>query len=116
MEEPPSEEELVKAVRSLKYGKIRGESGILPEIVKAGCQSDGFRGLLLDLVHTAWREKKVPQEWANFVLVPVPKKGDLSCCDNRRGISLLDVVGKVVSRILQDWLQQLAEKVLSELQ
>ena len=83
LEEPPSEEELVKAVRSLKYGKIRGESGILSEIVKAGCQSDWFRGLLLDLVHTAWREKKVPQEWANFVLVPVPKKGDLSCCDNR---------------------------------
>jgi len=78
--------------------------------------SDEFRGLLSDLVHTAWREKKVPQEWANSVLVPVPKKGDLSCCDNWRGISLLDVVGKVVAWILEDWLQQLAEEVLPELQ
>ena len=116
MAEPPSEEELVKAVSSLKNGKTGGESGILPEMVKAGCQSVEFRGLLLDLVHTAWREKKVPQEWANSVLVPVPKKGDLSCCDNWRGISLLDVVGKVVGRILQDRLQQLAEEVLPELQ
>ena len=33
------------------------------------------------------------------MLVPVPKKGDLSSCDNWRGIALLDVVGKVVSRI-----------------
>ena len=43
------------------------------------------------------------------MLVPVPKKGDLSCCDNWRGISLLDVVGEVVARILQDRLPQLAE-------
>ena len=111
MAEPPSEEELVKAVSSLKNGKTGGESGILPEMIKAVCQSDEFR----DLVHTAWREKKVPQDWANSVLAPVPKKGDLSCCDIWRGISLLDVVGKVVACILQDRLQQLAE-VLPESQ
>ena len=50
------------------------------------------------------------------MLVPVPKKGDLSCCGNWRGISLLDVVGKVVARILQDWLQHLAKEELSESQ
>ena len=27
------------------------------------------------------------------LIVPIPKKGDLSCCDNWRGISLLDVGG-----------------------
>lgn len=43
-------------------------------------------------------------------------KGDLSCCDNLQEISLLDVVGKAVARILQDRLQQLAEEVLRELQ
>ena len=67
------------------------------------------------VVHTARREK-VPQEWANSVLVPVPKKGDLSCCENWQGISLLDVVGKVVAHILQDRLQQLVEEVLPESQ
>ena len=114
--ELPSEEELVGAVNNLKNGKAGGESGILPEMVKAGCQRDEFRALLLDLVHTVWREKRVPQEWANSVLVPVPKKGDLSSCDNWRGISLLDVVGKVVARILQDRLQHLAEEELPESQ
>ena len=38
------------------------------------------------------------------------------CCDNWRGISLLEVVGKVVARIVQNRLQQLAEQVLPELQ
>ena len=85
-------------------------------MVKAGCQSDDrVSRPAVGLVHTAWREKKVPQKWANSVLVPVPKKGDLSCCNNWQGISLLDVVGNVVARILQDRLQQLAE-VLPESQ
>lgn len=71
LEEPPSEEELVKAVSSMKNGKTGGESGMLQEMARVGCQNDEFRGLLTDLVHTARRKKKVPQEWANSVLVPV---------------------------------------------
>ena len=47
-----------------------------------------------------WRERRVPSDWCDAVLVPIPKKGDLSKCDNWRGIALLDVVGKVVARVL----------------
>ena len=36
--------------------------------------------------------------------MPLPKKGD-----NWRGRALLDVVGKVVARVLQGWLQRLVE-------
>jgi hypothetical protein len=53
---------------------------------------------MLDLVHTVWRERRVPKEWADSVLIPIPKKGDLSSCDNWRGISLY-VVEKVSARI-----------------
>ena len=42
---------------------------------------------------------RVPQQWSGAILVPVPKKGDLSQCDNWRGISLLDMVGKMVAGI-----------------
>ena len=34
-------------------------------------------------------------DWKDAEIVPIPKKGDLKHCDNWRGISLLDVVGKV---------------------
>ena len=40
-------------------------------------------------------------------------KGNLHCCDNWREISLLDVVGKLLSRIVS---QKLAKKVLPESQ
>ena len=71
---------------------------------------------LLDLVHTIWKEQSVPKDWTDAVLISIPKKRDLSNCDNWRGISLLDVVGKVTARILQDHLQQLAEEELPEYQ
>ena len=71
---------------------------------------------LLELVHDVWRECSVPGDWRDAILVPIPKKGDLSSCDNWHGISLLDVVGKVVARVLQVRLQKLAEEELPESQ
>ena len=56
------------------------------------------------------------RDWSNKALVTIPKKGDLSSCDNWRGISLLDVVGKMVARVLQERLQELAEDKLPESQ
>ena len=44
------------------------------------------------------------------------KVNELKQCDHWRGISLLDVVGKVLSRIIQGRLQVIAEKILPESQ
>ena len=97
-------------------GKASENSSILPEMLKVACSDDDFLNLLLDLVHTVWKEWRVPQEWTDAVIVPIPKKGDLTKCDNWRGIALLDVVGKVVARILQERLQQVAKEELPESQ
>ncbi len=55
-------------------------------------------------------------DWKNAEIIPIPKKGDLQKCDNWRGISLLDVVGKVLARIIQEQLQVIAERILPESQ
>lgn len=47
------------------------------KMVKVACQDPAFLDLLLDLVHTAWREKRVPEDWADAVIVPSPMKGNL---------------------------------------
>jgi len=70
--------------------------------------------MLTDLVRAVWKEHKMPQEWENGILIPIPKKGNLHFCNNWRGIALLDVVGKLVGRIVQDHLQRLAEVELPE--
>ena len=58
----------------------------------------------------------MPSEWRDALLVPVSKKGDLSCCYNWRGISLLDVMGKLFARVLNDRLQLVVEEVVSDFQ
>ena len=52
-------------------------------------------------MHQVWEEERVPKDWADAILVPVPKVGNLTSCDNRRGIALLDMTGKVVARVIQ---------------
>ena len=94
----PSTGELTTALGKLKSSKAAGSSNILPEVIKTACGSEEFTALLLNLTHTVWEERQVPREWADAILVPIPKKGNLRNCDNWRGIALLDVVGKVVAR------------------
>ena len=55
-------------------------------------------------------------DWRNALLVPIPKKGNRHHYDNWRGISLLDVAGKLFARILQDRLTIVAEENLPESQ
>ena len=45
-------------------------------------------------------------------IVPISKKGDLRACTNWRGIGLLDGVGKVFAKIVQERLQTIADAVL----
>ena len=112
--ELPTEDELARAIARLKNNKAPDESDILPEMVRHG--GPAFFAALLALVHQVWHEGSVPQAWRDVELVPILKKGDLSSCDKWRGIVLLDVVGKVVGRLIQNRLQHLAESELPDSQ
>ena len=112
MADLPTMEELIQAAGKVKTGKAGGKSGITPETVKVGCSDAELLDLLLDLIHTVWKEKRVPKDWVDSVLIPILKKGNLTICDNWQGITLLDVVGKVAAKIIQRRLQNLAENVL----
>ena len=58
----------------------------------------------------------VVQDWKDAEIVPIPKKEDLKDCDNWRGISWLDAIGKLFGHILQDRLQLITVKVLPKSQ
>lgn len=112
--EVPSDEEVHRAISCLSNNKAPGTSGILAEMVKNG--GPAFHTSLMKLISKIWTEGFVPQAWRDAEIVPIPKKGDLSLCDNWRGIALLDVIGKVVGRVIQTRLQTLAELELSDSQ
>lgn len=110
----PTFEELTEALDKLRKGKAGGKTGVLPELLLYGGAE--LQDRLLLLLEEVWNARSVVQDWKDAVIVPIPKKGDLKKCDNWRGISLLDVVGKVFTRIMQDRLQVVAESVLPESQ
>ena len=110
----PSNHDVAAALAKVKNREAPGNSGILPEMVTMGINNEEFYDLLTNLV---WKEQQVPQEWVDAILIPIPKKGNLKCCDNWRGISLLEVIGKVVARVVQNRLQELLRiKLLPESQ
>ena len=82
--ELPTKEELMGTIEKLKRGKAGGKSSILLDMVKIACFGEVFPKRLLELVHEVWKEKSVPSEWRDAILIPIPKKGDLSHCDNWR--------------------------------
>ena len=114
LDHPPTFDELQKALRRLKRRKAGGRTGILPELLLYG--GPELHDRLIVLMEDIWKGGTVVKDWKDAEIVPIPKKGDLTKCDNWRGISLLDVAGKVFARILQDRLQVLAKEVLPESQ
>ena len=114
LDAPPTLEELEKALGALKCGKAGGKNGLLPELVKH--VGTVFEEKMQELFEEVWKAEEVPKDWVDAVIVAIPKKGDLAVCDNWRGISLLDVIGKVFARILQQRLQSVADVELTESQ
>lgn len=72
-----------------------------------------FLELLLDLIYSVWEERQVPPD---EIIIPIPKKGNLSDCNTWRGIALLEVIGKVGAKHLQQKSQVIAEGELRESQ
>jgi hypothetical protein len=48
--------------------------------------------ILLLLFQDIWKEGTFPKEWTEGVIVKIPKKGDLSNCNNWRSVTLLVVI------------------------
>ena len=60
----------------MKCGKAGGKSGVLPKLLK--CCSGCLLDQLVELFQTVWKEGSIFQEWKDVLVVPIPKKGDLS--------------------------------------
>ena len=57
---------------------------------------------LHQLILSVWSEENVPQDWKDASIVPIFKKGSRKDCGNYKGISLLSIAGKILSRVLLD--------------
>ena len=94
----PTQEEIRRAIETLKNVKAPGEDGIYVEMLKAGELE--ISHVLAAIFKTIKEEERLPEDWQTGLLFKLPKKGDLGNCNNWRGIMLLSTTSKVFSKII----------------
>ena len=57
-----------------------------------------------------------PRQWITNVIIPLPKKGDLSLMTNYRGISLMAIAAKVYNKILLNRIRPHVDPILRKIQ
>ncbi|CAH2275492.1 Hypothetical predicted protein [Pelobates cultripes] len=61
-----------------------------------------------------WKKEEIPIEWKEGYLMKLPKKGDLSNCNNYSAITLLSVPCKVFNRILLEQMKDIVNPQLRD--
>lgn len=110
-----STEEIQIAISDLKNNKSPGCDGIPAEIFKA--LLDETLDDLKIFFNLIWREGIVPQDFRDAFIVNLFKnKGSASDCGNYRGISLLSIGGKILTKIMASRLLKYIESIIPESQ
>ncbi|KAL5268053.1 hypothetical protein ACHWQZ_G004934 [Mnemiopsis leidyi] len=98
-DEPPSMLEIEEALKKLKKYKSNGLDEISNEQLKYG--APGIVPWLRSLFDSVWKNEEVPSDWRKGIITIIPKKGDLTFCNNNRGITLRSSASKQSSRQLE---------------
>ena len=105
----PTQAETDFAIKQMASDKAAGSDSIPAEVYKHG--GDLLKKRLRDLFVLIWEHRHLPQQLKDALIVHIYKrKGDISCCDNHRGISLLSIAGKILARIVLNRLQKHIEE------
>ena len=73
-------EEVEWAIGHIQNGKAVGYYGIPSEALKGDVTT--YVGMLYSLFEEIWEKEEIPAEWKEGYLIKIPKKHDLSRCDN----------------------------------
>ena len=99
------------AVQELKSGKSPGlDYAVTPEALKYGGEAVIER--LCQICNKVYLKEKAPKQITTTLIVPLPKKGDLSQMNNFRGISLMSMAAKVYNKILLNRIRDPIDNIL----
>ena len=107
LDEEIFEEEVFRAIKRLKRNKAPGLDGLVPELFKAF--NNELITFLTRIFNAAFCSGIFPRSWSIGSIIPIHKKGDEKLPSNYRGITLLPIIGKLLSSILNDRLLEWAE-------
>jgi len=87
--------------------KSSGPDGIPVELLR--CGGEIVLEKLHDICVEIWESGTWPDEWANSVFIPLPKKGDTLQCSNHRTIALVSHASKILLRVVLERIQRKLE-------
>ena len=97
-DEPITQEEIIKAVKTLKNGKATSSDLISNEMLKHGTPQ--LLEPLIKLFNLIFEKGYFPKLWNESFISLIHKKGDKNNPTNYRGISLTSNLGKLFNKIL----------------
>ena len=109
--DPPTREETRVAITKMKTNKAAGlDAAITAEALQHG--GDAMINIIHGFCSEVYTSLTPPKQWTTSVIIPLPKKGDLSLMTNYRGISLLSIAAKVYNKILFNRIRDHVDQIL----
>lgn len=111
----PTFQDLREVCSQMPNNKSPGLDGLPAELFKN--LSDHTLLKFYEVIKLCWQEGSVPRDFRDAKFIQIYKnKGNRNSCDSYRGISLLNIAGKILARLLLPRLQKLGERVYPESQ
>ena len=104
---PISSEEIHNGIKQLKLGKSGGPDRFINDFLIYG--KDILSPFLKKIFNSLFDKGYFPTNWSEGFVVPIHKKGNINRVENYRGVTLLSVIGKLFTRILNNRLTQWVE-------
>jgi len=108
----PLRSEIARAMKEVSDGKSTGMDDVPVELFKAAGET------ALDQMHriciALWETGDWPEDWANSIFIPIPKKGDMGKCENYRTIALVSHASKIILRVIMERMRRKTESELSD--
>ena len=100
LEDEITQVEVRKVVKNLALGKASWVYEIVSEVLKYG--GENMSKLLCELCKVVFEAEMVPDDWLEGLIFPIYKEDDRRHPLNYRGITLLSVVSKVYTSIINE--------------
>ena len=106
IERGPITVQVKNAIKKLMNIKKQGDNNLYAEMLKAEQKMPQI------LQHIIQDNEMIPDTWKRGTIIRLPKKGNLSECNNWRGITLLSITSKAYSRIILQRITTAVDKLL----
>jgi len=100
----PTKKEIKAAIKHLKPNKASGLDNLPAEFFTT--YPNTIADIVESLLKKEWESGRIPNDWKHGLIINLPKKDDLMECSNWRGLTLLNIIGKILATVIHNGLKE----------